>query len=47
VAGSSRAFIVTRIDWFGERIPLTIANFNVDCGAGTMVIQAGAKTCSK
>ena len=37
-------FIMARIDERGERIPLTVADFNVDHGTVTVVIQAVGKT---
>jgi len=37
-------FIMARIDEHGERIPLTVADFNVDQGTVTVVIQAVGKT---
>ena len=37
-------FIMARIDERGERIPLTVADFNVDQGTVTVVIQAVGKT---
>ena len=37
-------FIMARIDEHGERIPLTVADFNVDHGTVTVVIQAVGKT---
>jgi len=37
-------FIMARIDEHGERIPLTVADFNVDRGTVTVVIQAVGKT---
>ena len=37
-------FIMARIDERGERIPLTVADFNVDAGTVTVVIQAVGKT---
>src|ERR1022692_609071 len=36
-------FIMARIDEHGERIPLTVADFNVDRGTVTVVIQAVGK----
>ena len=35
---------MARIDEHGERIPLTVADFNVDRGTVTVVIQAVGKT---
>ena len=35
---------MARIDEFGERIPLTVADFNVEQGTVTVVIQAVGKT---
>jgi len=37
-------FIMARIDERGERIPLTVADFNVERGTVTVVIQAVGKT---
>ncbi len=37
-------FIMARIDEHGERIPLTVADFNVERGTVTVVIQAVGKT---
>ena len=37
-------FIMARIDEHGERIPLTVADFNVEKGTVTVVIQAVGKT---
>ncbi len=37
-------FVMARIDERGERIPLTVADFNVDRGTVTVVIQAVGKT---
>src|ERR1035437_6597843 len=37
-------FIMARIDERGERIPVTVADFNVDQGTVTVVIQAVGKT---
>ncbi len=37
-------FVMARIDEHGERIPLTVADFNVDRGTVTVVIQAVGKT---
>ena len=37
-------FIMARIDEHGERIPLTVADFNVERGTITVVIQAVGKT---
>ena len=37
-------FVMARIDEHGERIPLTVADFNVDEGTVTVVIQAVGKT---
>jgi homotetrameric NADPH-dependent glutamate synthase len=37
-------FVMARIDEHGERIPLTVANFDVDRGTVTVVIQAVGKT---
>jgi glutamate synthase (NADPH/NADH) small chain len=37
-------FIMARIDEHGERIPLTVADFNTDRGTVTVVIQAVGKT---
>src|SRR6185436_548512 len=37
-------FVMARIDEHGERIPLTVADFNVDKGTVTVVIQAVGKT---
>jgi homotetrameric NADPH-dependent glutamate synthase len=37
-------FVMARIDEHGERIPLTVADFNVEHGTVTVVIQAVGKT---
>ena len=37
-------FVMARIDEYGERIPLTVADFNVEEGTVTVVIQAVGKT---
>ena len=37
-------FVMARIDEHGERIPLTVADFNMDDGTVTVVIQAVGKT---
>ena len=37
-------FVMARIDEFGERIPLTVADFDADEGTVTVVIQAVGKT---
>jgi homotetrameric NADPH-dependent glutamate synthase len=37
-------FIMARIDEHGERIPLTVSDFNVELGTVTVVIQAVGKT---
>ncbi|HLK65383.1 MAG TPA: NADPH-dependent glutamate synthase [Bryobacteraceae bacterium] len=37
-------FVMARIDEHGERIPLTVADFNVERGTVTVVIQAVGKT---
>ena len=37
-------FIMARIDEHGERIPLTVADFDVNRGTVTVVIQAVGKT---
>jgi glutamate synthase (NADPH) small chain len=37
-------FVMARIDEHGERIPLTVADFNIDHGTVTVVIQAVGKT---
>src|SRR5579864_9678728 len=37
-------FVMARIDEHGERIPLTVADFNTDRGTVTVVIQAVGKT---
>ncbi|MDR3697998.1 MAG: NADPH-dependent glutamate synthase [Candidatus Sulfopaludibacter sp.] len=37
-------FVMARIDERGERIPLTVADFNIDRGTVTVVIQAVGKT---
>jgi glutamate synthase (NADPH/NADH) small chain len=46
VARAARAghFVMARIDEHGERIPLTVADFNVEKGTVTVVIQAVGKT---
>ena len=46
VARAARAghFVMARIDVHGERIPLTVADFNTDRGTVTVVIQAVGKT---
>src|SRR5215467_5487796 len=46
VARAARAghFVMARIDEIGERIPLTVADFNTDRGTVTVVIQAVGKT---
>ena len=40
-------FVMARIDEHGERIPLTVADFDQDCGTVTVVIQAVGKTTSE
>jgi glutamate synthase (NADPH/NADH) small chain len=37
-------FVMARIDEHGERIPLTVADFNIEQGTVTVVIQAVGKT---
>ena len=37
-------FLMVRIDEMGERIPLTVADFDVERGTVTVVIQAVGKT---
>src|SRR5213079_1405792 len=37
-------FVMARIDEHGERIPLTVADFNARLGTVTVVIQAVGKT---
>lgn len=38
-------FIILRVDEFGERLPLTIADYNTDRGSVTIIVQAiGAST---
>src|ERR1019366_7500687 len=37
-------FIMARIDEHGERIPLTVADFNAESGTVTVVVQAVGKT---
>ena len=37
-------FVMARIDEHGERIPLTVADFDPNCGTVTVVIQAVGKT---
>src|SRR5947209_5627362 len=37
-------FVMARIDEHGERIPLTVADFNVEAGTVTVVVQAVGKT---
>ena len=37
-------FVMARIDEHGERIPLTVADFNIERGTVTVVIQAIGKT---
>lgn len=37
-------FVILRIDEFGERIPLTIADFDRDKGTVTIIVQAIGKT---
>src|SRR4051812_9633030 len=37
-------FVMARIDEHGERIPLTVADFNADKGTVTVVVQAVGKT---
>ncbi len=37
-------FIMARIDEHGERIPLTVADFNTEAGTVTVVVQAVGKT---
>ena len=37
-------FVMARVDEHGERIPLTVADFNVERGTVTVVIQAVGKT---
>ena len=46
VARAARAghFVMARIDEHGERIPLTVADYNTDRGTVTVVIQAVGKT---
>lgn len=46
VARAARAghFVMARIDEHGERIPLTVADYNVEKGTVTVVIQAVGKT---
>ena len=46
VARAARAghFVMARIDQHGERIPLTVADYNTDRGTVTVVIQAVGKT---
>lgn len=40
-------FLIVRIDEFGERIPLTISDFNRDAGTVTIVVQAVGYTTKK
>ena len=40
-------FVMARIDEHGERIPLTVADFNVVAGTVTVVIQAVGKTTTE
>ncbi|MEO8595273.1 MAG: NADPH-dependent glutamate synthase [Candidatus Solibacter sp.] len=40
-------FVMARIDEHGERIPLTVADFNVARGTVTVVVQAVGKTTSE
>jgi homotetrameric NADPH-dependent glutamate synthase len=40
-------FVMARIDEHGERIPLTVADFNVEKGTVTVVIQAVGKTTNE
>src|SRR6266536_1761749 len=40
-------FVMARIDEHGERIPLTVADFNVQAGTVTVVIQAVGKTTTE
>jgi homotetrameric NADPH-dependent glutamate synthase len=40
-------FVMTRIDEHGERIPLTVADFDVEKGTVTVVIQAVGKTTNE
>jgi len=40
-------FVMARIDERGERIPLTVADFNVEKGTVTVVIQAVGKTTNE
>ncbi len=40
-------FIILRIDEFGERIPLTLADFNKKAGTLTIVFQEAGKTTKK
>ena len=40
-------FVMARIDEHGERIPLTVADFDVDAGTVTVVIQAVGKTTNE
>jgi ferredoxin--NADP+ reductase len=46
VARSARAgqFVIVRIDEFGERIPLTIADYNRDSGTITIIFQEVGKS---
>ena len=37
-------FVMARIDEHGERIPLTVADFNAEQGTVTVVVQAVGKT---
>src|SRR5260370_13895200 len=43
-AGRRGHFVMARIDEHGERIPLTVADFNAGRGTITVVIQAVGKT---
>jgi homotetrameric NADPH-dependent glutamate synthase len=49
VASAARPghFVMARIDEHGERIPLTVADFNVRTGTVTVVIQAVGKTTNE
>ena len=40
-------FVMARIDEHGERIPLTVADFNIRAGTVTVVIQAVGKTTNE
>src|SRR6266702_1318736 len=44
IAARPGHFVMARIDEHGERIPLTVADFNVANGTVTVVIQAVGKT---